>query len=67
MPIILAKSDWSLWLGEDEASPADLFALLRPFPAEVMRAYPIGPAVGNVKNDNPALLDPISDEIKAAE
>jgi putative SOS response-associated peptidase YedK len=67
MPIILAKSDWSLWLGEDEASPAELFALLRPFPAELMRAYPIGPAVGNVKNDNPALLDPISGEIKAAE
>jgi putative SOS response-associated peptidase YedK len=67
MPIILAKSAWRLWLGEEEASPPELFALLRPPSAELMRAYPIGPAVGSVKNDNPSLLDPISPDTKAAE
>lgn len=67
MPIILPKSNWPVWLGEEEASPEELYTLLRPYPAELMRAYPIGPAVGNVKNDNPSLLDPIAAEIKAAE
>ena len=27
-----------------------------------MRVYPIGPAVGNVRNDEPGLLDPLADE-----
>jgi hypothetical protein len=27
-----------------------------------MRAYRIGPAVGNVRNDEPALLEPSADE-----
>jgi hypothetical protein len=31
-----------------------------------MRAYSIGAAVGNVKNDNPGLLDPITSDTKAA-
>ena len=61
MPVILPQADWPLWLGEAEASPDQLLALLRPYPAERMRAYPIGPAVGNVKNDAPGLLDPVAD------
>ena len=67
MPVILPKSAWPLWLGEEEAGPAELFALLQPYPAERMRAYPVGPAVGNVKNDEPRLLEPVVAGIKAAE
>jgi putative SOS response-associated peptidase YedK len=58
MPVILPKAAWPVWLGEAEADPAALLALLQPYPAELMRAYPIGPRVGNVKNDDPGLLDP---------
>lgn len=58
MPVILPKSAWPHWLGEEEATPDELLALLRPYPAGLMRAYPIGPAVGNVRNDEPGLLDP---------
>jgi putative SOS response-associated peptidase YedK len=58
MPVILPPATWPLWLGEESASPAELFALLRPYAAELMRAYPVGAAVGNVKNDRPGLLDP---------
>jgi len=57
MPVILPPSAWPLWLGEAEASPAELLELLQPYPAELMRAYPIGAEVGNVKNDEPGLLD----------
>jgi putative SOS response-associated peptidase YedK len=57
MPVILPPAAWPMWLGETEASPAALLALLQPYPAELMRAYKIGPRVGNVRNDEPALLD----------
>jgi putative SOS response-associated peptidase YedK len=62
MPVILPKAVWPLWLGETEADPDELLALLSPYPAELMRAYPIGPAVGNVKNDEPGLLNPLTGE-----
>jgi putative SOS response-associated peptidase YedK len=60
MPVILAKPAWPLWLGEAEASPEELLALLRPYPEELMRTYPIGKSVGNVRNDEPGLLAPIA-------
>ena len=59
MPVILAPEVWRLWLGEEEASREELQALLAPYPAELMRAYPVGPRVGNVRNDEPALLEAI--------
>jgi putative SOS response-associated peptidase YedK len=62
MPVILPPEAWPLWLGEEEASPEELLALLQPYPAEAMRVHRIGPAVGNVKNDEPALLEPLADE-----
>ena len=62
MPVILPKPVWLLWLGEIEASPDEILALLSPYPAELMRTYPIGPAVGNVKNDEPGLLDPLASD-----
>jgi len=58
MPVILPPPAWPAWLGESAASPDALQALLRPYPDEAMRVYPIGPAVGNVKNDSPDLLEP---------
>src|SRR5256714_2016739 len=67
MPVILPPAAWPLWLGGEDAGPTQLLALLPPYPAELMRAYPIGPAVGNVKNDEPRLLDPLPETAKAAE
>jgi putative SOS response-associated peptidase YedK len=37
-----------------------LLSLLKPFPAEQMESYPVGTAVGNVKNDEPGLLVPVA-------
>jgi putative SOS response-associated peptidase YedK len=65
MPVILPKAAWSLWLGEEEAEPDQILALLSPYPAELMRVYPIGPAVGNVRNDTPDLLDPVAGDTLA--
>ena len=60
MPAILPRDAWRRWLGEDEADVEDLRGMLRPFPAELMGAYPIGRRVGNVRNNDPALLVPLA-------
>lgn len=62
MPAILAPETWSQWLGETAAEPEALGALLQPYPAERMRAYPVSPRVGNVKNDDAGLVEPASGE-----
>jgi putative SOS response-associated peptidase YedK len=60
MPAILPRDKWGTWLGEREAEADELrWMVLRPYPAELMRAYPVGSDVGNVKNNEPALLDEI--------
>jgi putative SOS response-associated peptidase YedK len=59
MPIILDRSSWARWLGEETASPDELVALLQPFPPERMRAYPVAPRVNSVRNDDPGLIDPL--------
>ncbi len=56
MPVILDAADWQTWLGEVPATPDELRALLCPYPAERMEAHPIGPEIGNVKNDNAGLI-----------
>jgi putative SOS response-associated peptidase YedK len=67
MPVILPLEAWPLWLGEAEAPPQQLLALLRACPEEWLRVYPVGPAVGNVKNDEPGLLVPAGANLKAGD
>jgi len=58
MPVILPSHAWPRWLGEEESASGELLALLKPYPASHMRAYPIGARVGAVKNDDESLLEP---------
>jgi len=54
MPLALPPSRWSSWLG---LTPGD--DLLAPPPAEFVAGLeirPVGPAVGDVRNDGPSLL-----------
>jgi putative SOS response-associated peptidase YedK len=44
MPVILAPADFALWLDPDAAKGEELQALLRPYPAEAMTAYPAAQA-----------------------
>jgi len=57
MPAILPPEAWPRWLGEEAAGPEDLAALLKPFPAEAMTAWPVHRDVGNVRNDRPDLIE----------
>jgi putative SOS response-associated peptidase YedK len=59
MPVILAEEDWPKWLGEMEASEAEIRALLKPYPAAQMTLWPVGRNVGNVRNDGPDLIKPL--------
>jgi putative SOS response-associated peptidase YedK len=56
MPLILAPADYVRWLS-DEPDPHDL---MRPFPAEPMRMWPISTRVNKPENDEPSILDPVS-------
>jgi putative SOS response-associated peptidase YedK len=60
MPVILDPANYPRWLGETPATGAELQLLLAPFPAERMQAHEIGPAIGNVRNDEPALIERVS-------
>jgi putative SOS response-associated peptidase YedK len=61
MPVILEPRDYPRWLdsgglnsGDPARPPLDL---LRPFPAEKMVAWPVSDRVGNVRNNDPELLE----------
>jgi putative SOS response-associated peptidase YedK len=60
MPVILHRQDYTRWLklGEPANLPVDL---LRPYPAEEMKAWQVGNDVGNVRNNRPELIEPIAD------
>ena len=55
MPAILAPADYARWLS-DEPDPRDL---LRPFPADLMRMWPISMSVNKPANDDPSVIEPV--------
>jgi putative SOS response-associated peptidase YedK len=59
MPVILDPADHARWLGEEDAGREELLAMLRPAPAELMERFPVGAAVGNVKNNSSSLAEPL--------
>jgi putative SOS response-associated peptidase YedK len=63
MPVILDPADWPLWLGEVAAEPACLQDLLRPCPPETLMVWPVSSRVGNVRNNDPALLEPLAQPV----
>ena len=62
MPLILAPEDYERGLG-DEPDPGDL---MRPFPAELMRMWPISTRVNKLENDDPSVLEPVELATNAA-
>jgi putative SOS response-associated peptidase YedK len=59
MPIILPRATIDHWLDSSVNDPAELKPMLKQFPAEEMQAWAVGKAVGNVRNQGPALMEPI--------
>ena len=57
MPAIVQREARAQWIGEEPPDKDALLALLKPFPAERVRAYAVSAKVNSVKNDEPSLLN----------
>jgi len=60
MPVVLKPQAWPLWLGEAPADVPQLKALLAPYPSDEMICWPVSARVGNVKYNDPSLIEPIA-------
>jgi putative SOS response-associated peptidase YedK len=56
MPVILHPGDFDTWLGS-EIETDDLSDLLKPFPNEYMKGYPVSTNVNSPSVDNPQLVE----------
>jgi hypothetical protein len=52
--------DYDRWLSTIEPDPRDL---LKPYPAEPTRIWPISTRVNQPRNDDAAILEPISEQL----
>jgi putative SOS response-associated peptidase YedK len=62
MPVVLGPDAWPTWLGEEPTDPRQLKALLAPYPSTEMTCWPVTQRVGNVKNNDPSLIEPLAAE-----
>lgn len=62
MPVILDPADYDAWLDPGARDPAKLLPLLRSYPAERMRLWPVGTAVNRPANQGPELMAAIEDK-----
>lgn len=60
MPVILDPSVWDLWLTPDEIAPEALLELLVPCPDDWLQRFPVSTLVGNIRNESPECLKPIT-------
>ncbi len=63
MPAILLPEQERLWLSED-LSINELIQILAPYPAKLMHAFPVSPAVNKVTQNDPSLIVPIGPELQ---
>jgi putative SOS response-associated peptidase YedK len=58
MPVMLERTCFEQWLDPAKQDAEALAWMLRPYRAEVMRAYPVSPLVNSPKNDGARCLEP---------
>ena len=59
IPVVLAPAAWPAWLGQEPADEAQLKALLAPYPSDAMICWPVSARVGNVRNNDSSLIEPV--------
>jgi putative SOS response-associated peptidase YedK len=68
MPVILSSDRWSSWLSPDPLSSGQPQSLLCPSPdAATLTRWPVGKAVGSVKNNYPELIGRVEPQPTAQE
>lgn len=60
MPVILRGEAAHTWLNAGPLTPEELSRLSAPFPASEMEEWPVSNSVGNVRNDGPELVVPVT-------
>ena len=65
MPAVLGPDTWPLWLGEEPAEPRQLEGLLAPYPSEGMTCWPVSARAGNVKNNDPSLIERVASSYRS--
>ena len=58
--LVQSPEAWPAWLGEQPADERHLKALLAPYPSDDMICWPVSPRVGNVKNNDSTLIEPLA-------
>jgi putative SOS response-associated peptidase YedK len=58
MPLILGLKSYELWLDPAMDNADRLEPLLRPYPAEKMKAFPVSTRVNSPTRDDPACIEP---------
>lgn len=60
MPVILEPEDFSRYLDATPLDERERHRFLAPAPPGTLECWPVDRAVGNVRNDSPALIQPIT-------
>lgn len=60
MPVDLHETAAFEWLDAREREPQEMIALLPPQPSEAWTAHEVSARVGNVRSDDPALIEPVA-------
>jgi len=61
MPVVLRPDAWDRWLDPLLADPSELLGLLVPADPEGLDVYAVDRLVNSVRNDGPALLEPLQE------
>ena len=60
MPVIFHPENYGLWLNPDFEEKEPLSALLKPYPAEAMEAYPVSRRVNKPSNNKPICIESVA-------
>lgn len=59
MPVVIAASDWAVWLDPSVGERADIEPLMVPAQTSPLAAYPVSVRVNSVRNNGPELIEPL--------
>ena len=61
-PVVLERETWERWLDPAVDADEELEGMLRPGPAGVLRHWPVGQSVGNVRNQGRQLIEAVNSQ-----
>lgn len=60
MPMVVGRDHWAQWLDPANTGPRELSGLLIPAASVGLDVRPVSPAVGDVRNNGPGLIEPVA-------